>query len=125
MGFYASFVLTFRVRWQLPKSLVTLLLPASPPSTGCRLVSPSPLAYRGELLALLGAPHPSQLHPAAPSLGWVPKQLEELTRRRGEAGLAQGAAETHVKAGRRSEARLEMFARGNASNASLMTLLLL
>ena len=51
----------------------------------------------------------------------MPKQLEELTSQRGEGGLAQGAAETHVEAGRRSEARMEMFANGNASNSSLMT----
>lgn len=72
-----------------------------------------------------GAPHPSQLDPEAPPPGQVSKQLEELTSRCGEAGLAQGAAETHVKAGRRSEARMETFARGNASNSSLMTLPLL
>lgn len=66
-----------------------------------------------------------QLNPKEPSPGLVSKQLEQLTSRREGAGLAHGAAETHVKAGRRSKAGMEMFARGNASNSSLMTLPLL
>lgn len=135
MGFYASFVLTFGVQGQFPKS------PSQAPCWAQAAVSSHlPCSLTGELApasisalatAVLtqpyqGAPHPSQqLDPEAPSPGRVSKQLEELTSWRGEAGLAQGAAETHVKAGRRSEARMEMFAHGNASNSSLMTLPLL
>lgn len=135
-GFYASFVLTFEVQlptgfsYPLPRLPTEHSLPA-PPAFPIHLPqaagerAPGGSSVPAWWSYCSPAPHPCQLHPQAPPPAWVSKQLEELTSQHGGAGLAQGAAEIHVKAGRRSEARMEMFAHGNASNSSLMTLLLL